>query len=143
MRIEVLLRQKGDFVATIGPDASVTDALARLADHGVGALVVSRDGQTPDGIVSERDVVRRLNDSGLPVLDSPVASIMSSEVRSCAPEAEVESLMSTMTRYRIRHVPVLREGCLVGIVSIGDVVKSRMEELDADRQALVDYINAR
>jgi CBS domain-containing protein len=143
MRIEVVLRQKGDFVATIRPDASVIDALAELAEHGVGALVVSRDGRTPDGVVSERDVARRLNDSGPSILDSSVASIMSSTVRCCAPEDEVESLMATMTTHRIRHVPVLRDGGLVGIVSIGDVVKSRMDELDADRRALVDYINAR
>jgi CBS domain-containing protein len=143
MRIQALLRQKGDFVATVRPDASVREALAELARHQIGALVVSLDGRTPLGIVSERDVVRRLDDWGAEVLDRQVSSIMSSSLHTCAPGDEVESLMETMTTHRIRHVPVLRDGQLAGIVSIGDVVKSRVGELEEDRRALVDYINAR
>ena len=143
MRIEELLQTKGDFVATIRPDAPVTEAIAELAHHGIGALVVSSDGRTPEGIVSERDVVRRVHDSGAAILDGTVAAIMSTTVRTCAPENELESLMETMTTHRIRHVPVVRDGALVGIVSIGDVVKSRMDELEDDRRALENYINAR
>ncbi len=143
MKIEELLRRKGDFVATIRPDASVSEAIAELARHGIGALVVSEDGRTPQGIVSERDVVRRLNDSGPAILDGPVAAIMSSTLRCCVPEDEVESLMATMTTHRIRHLPVLQRGALAGIVSIGDVVKSRTDELEEERRALVDYIYAR
>lgn len=143
MRIETLLRDKGSFVATVRPDTRVSDAVAELSRHNVGALVVSSDGRVPEGIVSERDVVRRLADAGPGVLERPVASIMSSALRWCAPEDELDSLTAVMTVHRIRHVPVLSGGVLVGIVSIGDVVKSRMRELEQDSQALVDYINAR
>jgi CBS domain-containing protein len=143
MRIDALLQQKGGAVATIAAEASVSDALSQLADHNIGALVVSSDGRRVDGIVSERDVVRHLNSEGPSILDAKVATIMSSNVHICSPEAEVESLAELMTAKRIRHVPVVKEGTLVGIVSIGDVVKSRLGELEADRQALVDYIYAR
>jgi CBS domain-containing protein len=143
MRVAKLLRNKGDFVATVQPDSSVKSALADLARYGVGALIVSSDGRTPEGIVSERDVVRRLNDTGDSILDGPVSAIMSTSLHLCAPGDEIDSLMATMTTHRIRHVPVVEGGLLVGIVSIGDVVKSRMDELEDDRRALVDYINAR
>src|SRR5579884_768444 len=143
MRIDALLQRKGQSVATIAPAATVGDALGHLAERNIGALVVSSDGSRVEGIVSERDVVRRLHSHGPATLAEPVSEIMSSEVHTCTPEAEVESLVSLMTNRRIRHVPVVRDGNLVGIVSIGDVVKSRMDELEADRQALVDYIYAR
>ena len=143
MRIDAVLRHKGETVASIRPEATVREALAELARHGIGALVVSGDGRTPVGMMSERDVVRALDRSGAEILDSPVSSIMSTELQSCSPDDEVETLMAIMTRYRIRHVPVLKEGVLVGIVSIGDVVKNRMDELEEDRKALVDFIYAR
>ncbi|HEX5266629.1 MAG TPA: CBS domain-containing protein [Acidimicrobiales bacterium] len=143
MRIDAVLRQKGQAVASIRPEASVREALAELARHGIGALVVSSDGRTPAGMMSERDVVRAVDRSGADVLDSPVSSIMSTELQTCSPEDEVETLMAIMTRYRIRHVPVLKDGELAGIVSIGDVVKNRMDELEEDRKALVDFIYAR
>jgi CBS domain-containing protein len=143
MRIEELLRRKGGSVATIRPAASVSDALAELARLNIGALVVSSDEKSPDGILSERDVVRRLNDKGAAILDGPVSSIMSTTVRCCSPDNEVESVMATMTEFRIRHVPVLRDGALVGIVSIGDVVKTRIDDLEQERRSLVDYIYAR
>lgn len=143
MTIEELIRRKGDFVATVRPDATVAEALAELADHGIGALVVSSDGTGVEGIVSERDVVRRLHDQGAAVLQGTVADIMSTAVRTCSPTSTVDSLMETMTTHRIRHVPVVRDGALIGIVSIGDVVKTRMDELEADRRALEDYISAR
>ena len=143
MRIEAVLQQKGQAVASIRPEATVREALTELALHGIGALVVSNDGRTPAGMMSERDVVRALDRSGADILDGPVSSIMSEDLQTCSPEDEVETLMAIMTRYRIRHVPVLRDGVLAGIVSIGDVVKNRMDELEEDRRALVDFIYAR
>jgi CBS domain-containing protein len=143
VRISNLLEAKGTSVNTIGPDGAVADVVAELARHGIGALVVSTDGRHIEGIVSERDVVRRLHQVGGALLDQPVSSIMTSTVRTCSPDDDVESLVVTMTEHRIRHVPVVHDGVLAGIVSIGDVVKSRMDELEQDRKALVNYINGR
>lgn len=143
MRVSAVLKAKGSVVATIDREATVRDAVAELARHEIGALVVSPDGVTIEGIVSERDVVRRLHDRPATLLDAPVAEIMSVAVETCAPDDDIESLMATMTTRRFRHVPVVDDGRLVGIVSIGDVVKSRIEELERDRAELVDYINAR
>lgn len=142
MRIADVLRRKGDTVATIGPEQTVAELLARLAEYKVGALVVSTDGSTVDGIVSERDVVRRLHQDGPSVLGATVASIMTGKVRTCAPEASVEDLMRVMTERRFRHVPVVVDGRLVGIVSIGDVVKHRIDELQAERDQLTAYITS-
>jgi CBS domain-containing protein len=143
MKIERLLRDKGDFVATVTPETSVKDALAELARHRIGALVVSSDGRSPEGIVSERDIVRALHETGPAVIEAPVSTIMSSPLHLAGRGDEVESLRTTMTNHRIRHVPVVEDGILVGIVSIGDVVKTRMGELEDDRRALEDYIHAR
>ncbi len=144
MRISTLLTSKGTAVATIRPEASVADAVAELAAHGIGALVVSTDGSHIDGIVSERDVVRALNGDDGSMLQDRVSSIMSSTVHTASPEDDTDSLMATMTDRRIRHVPIVDEsGALAGIVSIGDVVKTRIGELEKDRKELVDYINAR
>jgi len=143
MKISALLAVKGASVVTIRSDASIGEAVAALGRHNVGALVVSTDGRFLDGIISERDIVRALDELGSGVLEPQVATIMSSEVHTCSPEDTVESLMATMTEHRVRHVPVVEDGVLAGMVSIGDVVKNRMEELEHDRDALVDYINAR
>jgi CBS domain-containing protein len=140
MRISSLLHTKGSFVATIEPGASVADVIDRLAEHGIGALVVSEDGEHITGIVSERDVVRRLRVDGVRVLDAKVDDIMTAEVHTCAPDAEVDSLMALMTDHRVRHVPVVVDGKLAGIVSIGDVVKQRIGELERENGALVEYI---
>lgn len=140
MRIRDVLRSKGDAIFTIEPDASVHELLARLSGYNVGALVVSPDGRTVAGIVSERDVVRRLHDSGPGVLADPVSAIMTSTVTTCGEQDSVEDLMRLMTDYRIRHVPVLRDGRLVGVVSIGDVVKNRIGELEYERSNLIGYI---
>jgi CBS domain-containing protein len=140
MRISEILRRKGGEVATIEPDAKVRQLLALLAEHNIGAVVVSTNGTTIEGIASERDVVRRLNDRGAGLLDAPVSSIMTATVRTCAPGDNVEDLRATMTEHRIRHVPVVRDDELVGIVSIGDVVKSAISELETEREQLVDYI---
>lgn len=143
MRISSLIEAKGKSVITVRRDATVADAVAELCRHRIGALVVSGDGVHIDGIVSERDVVRRLNDLHGALVNEPVTTIMSTEVRTCAPEDDIESLMATMTDHRIRHVPVVANGELRGIVSIGDVVKARMDELQKDRDELVHYIHAR
>jgi CBS domain-containing protein len=140
MRISEILRRKGEDVATIEPDGKVRQLLALLAEHNIGAVVVSTDGSTIEGIASERDVVRRLNERGAGLLDEPVSSIMTATVRTCAPGDNIDDLRATMTEHRIRHVPVVRDGRLAGIVSIGDVVKSAIAELETEREQLVDYI---
>nr|WP_239521928.1 CBS domain-containing protein [Geodermatophilus sabuli] len=134
------MRRKGSAVATVEASATVRTALAMLAEHGVGALVVSADGRTVDGIVSERDVVRALHERGAGLLTEPVSNLMTAEVHTCQPGAGVEELARTMTDHRVRHVPVVDGGVLVGIVSIGDVVKARLDELENERAQLVDYI---
>lgn len=139
MRIADVLRTKGSAVASVGSADSVADLLAALAEHNVGAMVVlGPDGMA--GIVSERDVVRRLHERGRELLDAPVSEIMTGEVFTCTPRDSVDSLTVLMTERRIRHVPVLDDGKLVGIVSIGDVVKSRMDQLQTDHDQLAAYI---
>jgi CBS domain-containing protein len=140
VHITQLLRRKGSDVATVDGAESVRTALALLADHGVGALVVSADGRAIEGIVSERDVVRALHERGADLLTEPVSSVMTAEVVTCGPGVGVEELARTMTDHRVRHVPVVDGGVLVGIVSIGDVVKARLDELESERAQLVDYI---
>jgi len=141
MRINDVLAGKGSRdVLTIRPDSTVRELVGLLADRNFGALVVSHDGSTVDGIVSERDVVRRLN-RGADMLDSPVSEIMSSEVRTCDGHDTVDEVMALMTAGRFRHVPVVKDGKLAGIVSIGDVVKSRMSELEFERDQLDSYVH--
>jgi CBS domain-containing protein len=143
MQVSTILDHKSSVVATIRTDATVAEAAGELNRFGIGALVVADDGQHIDGILSERDIVRALDARGAAVLDEPVAAIMSERVRTCSRSDEVESLMSVMTERRIRHLPVTDQGVLVGIVSIGDIVKSRIGELERNRDELVEYINAR
>ena len=140
MKISDILRRKGHEVATVRPDDTVGSFIDRLAELRIGALVVSSDGQRVEGIVSERDVVKGLHASGASLLDRPVSSIMTVEVHTCEPSASVDDLMRLMTDQRIRHVPVVQDGLLAGIVSIGDVVKRRMDELQDERDQLVGYI---
>ena len=140
MQISQLLRHKGREVATIDGAESVRTALALLAEKGIGALVVSSDGSRIDGIVSERDVARGLHARGAGLLAEPVSSVMTAQVHTCPPHASVHDLARTMTDHRVRHVPVVDDGTLVGIVSIGDVVKARLDELEEERKQLVDYI---
>jgi CBS domain-containing protein len=143
VRISSLLEHKGASVVTIAKETTVAEAVQALERHGIGALVVSDDGSHIDGILSERDVVRALGRHGGDLLDHPVHTIMTANVVTCAPDNDVESLMSAMTDNRVRHVPVVVDGKLAGLVSIGDVVKSRIGELEKDRKELVEYINAR
>jgi CBS domain-containing protein len=140
MRIADVLRNKGSAVATISPDTSVTGLLAGMAEHNIGAMVVvGSDGVL--GIVSERDVVRRLNERGTELLDLSVSEIMTTMVVTCAPGDAIDDLTTLMTENRVRHVPVIENGQLAGIVSIGDVVKTRMEELQAEQEQLQTYIS--
>jgi CBS domain-containing protein len=139
MRIADVLRGKGGAVVTIKPDATVAELITGLADHNIGAMVVAG----PDGvkgIVSERDVVRQLHTHGASVLSLPVEKIMTTVVSTCTKEDTVDSLTLLMTENRVRHVPVLEDGKLIGIVSIGDVVKTRMQELETEHEQLQSYI---
>ena len=143
MKVENLLMAKGTDVVTVSPDTTVSEALALLDNEGIGALVVSEDGRAVEGIVSERDIVRRLHRDGVAVLERRVADVMSADVITCTAADELASLMEVMTARRVRHVPVLAGSALEGIVSIGDVVKARVDELEDDRRALHEYITAR
>jgi CBS domain-containing protein len=127
-------------VITITPDAGVRELLAKLAEHNVGALIVSSDGETVEGIVSERDVVRHLHHDGT-VVNNTVGAIMTEVVETTAPDSTLDELMEVMTRRRIRHVPVVKDGVLVGIVSIGDVVKHKMSQLEFERDQLDSYVH--
>lgn len=139
MRIADVLRNKGAAVVTINPDATVGELLAGLAEQNIGAMVVvGAEGVV--GIVSERDVVRQLHTYGASVLSRPVAKIMSTTAATCTKSDTVDKISVLMTENRVRHVPVLDGKKLIGIVSIGDVVKSRMGELEAEQQQLQSYI---
>ncbi len=139
-RIGILLQAKGAFVATIAPEATVGDVVAELAARGVGALVVTEDGEHIAGIVSERDVVRALHARGAGVLAEPVRAVMTVEVYTCKATDTTDGLMALMTERRVRHVPVVADSKLAGIVSIGDVVKSRIGELESENSAIIEYI---
>jgi len=144
MHVHNVLKVKGSAVATIAPDASLADATASLRDHGVGALVVSRDGRTIDGILSERDVVRALAAHGASTLEHQVSSAMSTSVTTCRGDDTIDQMMGMMTDRRIRHLPVVDDdGKLDGIISIGDVVKARVGQLETENNQLHDYIQAR
>jgi CBS domain-containing protein len=140
MRISDVLRTKGSTVATVEPGTTVRELLAALTEYNIGAMVVLAPDDSVAGIVSERDVVRRLAEYGGALLDVQIVDIMTSEVFTCAPGDSVDSLTVLMTERRIRHVPVVEAGRLVGIVSIGDVVKSRIKKLEEDQQQLEAYI---
>ena len=140
MRISDILRIKGERVVTVDPDMNVEGLLGVLADNRIGAAVVSADGSAVSGIVSERDIVRALAARGAAVLSEPVSRIATAEVRTVEPDASLEDVERLMTDGRFRHTPVVVGGALRGIVSIGDVVKNRMDELETERATLTDYI---
>lgn len=139
MRIADVLKNKGAGVLTVAPETLVSDLLTGLATRNVGAMVVVGPNG-PVGIVSERDIVRKLHEYGAALLGRPVKDLMTTEVVTCTPADTVDSLSAVMTTHRVRHVPVIEDGRLAGIVSIGDVVKTRMEELQATREQLEAYI---
>ena len=140
MRINDVLRGKGTQVVTVTPDTTVRRLLAVLAEHGIGAVVVSHDGTSVEGIASERDIVRALAKRGAAVLSEPVTAIYTAEVYTVTPRTPIEEVMRMMTDHRVRHAPIVADGGLRGIVSIGDVVKNRIDELETERAALTGYI---
>lgn len=142
MLIAAILRAKGPQVVSVAPEATVAHLLTELARHNIGAVVVAED-DTLVGIVSERDVVRHLERRGPDLLSAPVGDIMTSDVVTCTVDDSVEEVSEHMTMRRFRHVPVTSEGRLAGIVSIGDLVKSRLRILEDDRAQLEAYIHGR
>lgn len=144
MKARDILDKKGRRVVTIRADASIETAIHRLALERIGALVVSKDGEIVEGIVSERDILHALAREGGAILGPgrQVAEIMTRAVRTCGPEDSVKHLMDTMTRYRVRHLPVVEDGRLIGLVSIGDVVKNRLEEMELETNVLRDVVLA-
>ena len=143
MNVAHLLATKGRDVATINQERSVNDAVAMLKERGIGALVVVGGTGPLTGILSERDIVRAFAREGADALDLRVAALMSTSVTTCEESTSVNELMTTMTEKRIRHVPVVQGGLLVGIVSIGDVVKARVTELENEKRDLLEYVSAR
>ena len=141
MNVESILRGKGDRVAIVAPNATIAVAVATLKREGIGALVVSRDGSAVDGILSERDIVHALADNGPALLEKRVDQLMTRRVFTCTPRDSVADLMGEMTRRRFRHMPVLRDGALAGIISIGDVVKARLDEMEYETTSLRSFIH--
>jgi CBS domain-containing protein len=140
MNVEAILRAKGSNVATIRPDATVAAAVHELKTRGIGALLVSEDGRRVAGILSERDIVHALAEQGAALLAMPVDQLMTRKVVTCVPEDTVSELMARMTQHRFRHLPVVRDGMLIGIVSIGDLVKNRIEEVEFEANSLRSFI---
>ena len=140
MNVETILRAKGSRVATVSPQASIAVAVATLQREHVGALVVSRDGDSVDGILSERDIIHGLAGLGIGLLETKVEQLMTRRVFTCTPRDSIADLAAQMTQRRIRHIPVLRDGMLAGIVSIGDVVKARLDEMEYETNSLRSFI---
>jgi CBS domain-containing protein len=140
MNVESILRAKGRAVVTIRPEAPITAALATLAERNIGALVVSADGAAVDGIVSERDIVRGLAGRGSTFITEAVAAAMTRRVVTCSPRDNVADLMVLVTKRRFRHLPVVENGRLCGIVSIGDLVKSRLDEVEHEARSMRLFI---
>ena len=138
--VSVILDRKGHDVATVSSVQPLAEAVGMLAERGLGALVVVDDAGGLEGIVSERDVVRQIAQDGAEALGRPVADVMTTPVTTCTPSTGATELASTMTEGRIRHLPVVDEGRLVGIVSIGDVVKSRIDDLATQAESLERYV---
>ena len=141
MTIAAVLRGKGSDVETIGADASVFDAVRKLGEKRIGALLVMEGGRIA-GIISERDVIYRLRDHGPDVLEAPVSQVMTAPAITAESSMTVLAALSLMTQRRIRHLPVVEDGSLKGIVSIGDLVKHRMERIEAEAEAMRTYIQS-
>ena len=142
MKVEGILKAKGRSVETARPDTPMLVVVHKLATMRIGALVVTDDGARVDGVVSERDVVTGLNRHGAALLEMRVGDVMSRGVPVCSPDDSIKHVMAEMTRSRHRHVPVVEHGRLCGIVSIGDVVKNRLEELELETNVLRDVYRA-
>ena len=143
MQVKAILDAKGHGVTTVGRATSIATAAARMQMEHVGALIVSGDGRRLDGIIDERDIVRAYVRYGADLGGKSVADLMREEVVSCTPDEPVRQVMAKMTRHRVRHVPVVEGGVIAGIVSIGDVVKSRLEELELEKDVMRDAYMAR
>jgi CBS domain-containing protein len=141
MQVNDILNRKGSKVATIAPERPVSELVEVLREHDVGALVVSSDGSSIQGIVSERDVIRRLAAGGAGLMEMTVAEVMTTPVRTCSPTDTLDELSHEMTEHRIRHLPCASEGELCGIISIGDVVKARLSALEEETRQLSSYIS--
>jgi len=142
MSVASILRAKGAHVETTRPDKTLYAVVWDMKLKGIGALVVSEDGSTVLGLISERDIVRALTEHGAKLLALPVSHIMTSPVVTCTPEQSIRAVMATMTRHRVRHLPVVEGGKLRGIVSIGDVVKHRLDELEMEANILRENLMA-
>ena len=140
MTVAVILKSKGSDVYTIAPDKSILEAARMLCERRIGALVVSGDGVTVSGIISERDIVRGLGEQGGDVLGRPVRDVMTADVITCTHDDSSSDLLERMTDRRIRHLPVVDSGRLAGMISIGDVVKHRLDAVTAEAEAMRDYI---
>ncbi len=138
MKVEEILKSKGQRIAHVRADATIASVVRRLKFEGIGALVVSEDGEHLHGIISERDVVRGLFEHGAEVMSLRVSDLMTSTVKTCQPEDSIKDIMAEMTRSRIRHLPVMVDGSLCGLISIGDVVKNRLDELEMEASVLRD-----
>lgn len=140
MTVKRILKEKGSHTPTVAPEAQIADVIAALEAEGVGALVVSADGQRIDGIISERDVVRGLKSFGPEVLRRTVSDLMTADVVTCTADDRVAGVMALMDDRNIRHVPVVDGGTLAGIVSIRDIIKLRLDEVQAEADAMREYI---
>lgn len=143
MKVASILKRKGADVATVRPDATIAEAARELRTKGIGALVVSEDGRTMLGVVAERDIVHGLAVYGAGVLNLKVSDLMERRVVTCAADASITTVMEDMTRHRVRHIPVTEGRELRGMVSIGDVVKHRLEELETETNILREVVIAR
>ncbi|MGE0259995.1 MAG: CBS domain-containing protein [Alphaproteobacteria bacterium] len=140
MNVETILRNKGDWVATIRPDATIAEAVKSLNRERIGALVVSASGDSVDGVLSERDIVAAFAEHGADLLSRRVDEVMTGSVLTCDPADTVRELMEEMTNRRVRHFPVIKNGRLCGIVSIGDLVKNRLDEVEFETNSLRSFI---
>ena len=140
MNVSAILKQKGRDVETVSPQATLMQAAGALAKRKIGAIVVVDEHRKVQGIISERDIIRVLAQSGTQVLTSPVASVMTRNVVSCGEADTLDQLMAAMTTGRFRHLPVTKDGALAGIVSIGDVVKYHLAEIEMEASAMKEYI---
>ena len=140
MNAATILKAKGNSVVTVRPGASLEEAARLLTERGIGCVVVAERGASPVGILSERDIVREVALGGAAKLKSTVAEAMTKPIHTCQPDDTIDHLMAVMTARRFRHVPVVEDGELVGIVSIGDVVKLRIAEAEMETQAMRTYI---
>lgn len=143
MKVHMMLAGKGRGVFTTPPDSTIETAIGAMKAERIGALVVTGKDETVLGIITERDVLLGLADHGAVILVMPVAEIMTTPVKSCTPDANVQDVMAEMTRHRFRHMPVIEDGKLCGMISIGDLVKNRLEELESETSVLRDYIVGR